>query len=177
MSICSRNKGRTGDGMANGGEMTTTGEGDVNPGDIWVPDAVAYRLAILTRSIWALLAERDDSYFEIVLSALKASNIASRAVSRLCFWRLDPEAGSYSLSPRFGMFGREVEGPSLRTEHKDKNGTTKNNWDTYGSFVQSRPPSSSSAEELPSSCPSLCPWPCNLETSALGSPRTSSIMR
>jgi len=48
--IVSENKGRPGDGMANGSEMTTTGEGNVNSGDAWVPDAIAYCLAMLTLS-------------------------------------------------------------------------------------------------------------------------------
>ena len=71
--------------MTNGSKMATASKGDVNPCDVWVPDAVAYRLAILRRSGETLLIQCNDSYFEIVLSALKASNIASRARSRLCF--------------------------------------------------------------------------------------------
>ena len=71
--------------MTNGGEMTATGDGNVNSGDVWVPDTVAYRLATLTWSDGTLSMRRNDSYFEIVLSALKASNIATRALSRLYF--------------------------------------------------------------------------------------------
>jgi len=65
--------------------MTTTCKGNVNSGDAWMPDTVAYRLAVLTRSGGTLSTRWDESYFEIVLSALKASNIATRALPRLCF--------------------------------------------------------------------------------------------
>ena len=71
--------------MANRGEMTTTCEGNVNSGNIWVPDTVAYRLATLTRSGGKSSTRWNDSYFEIVLSALRASNIATRALPRLYF--------------------------------------------------------------------------------------------
>jgi hypothetical protein len=83
--ISSKNRSRARNRMTNRGEMATTGEGNVNSGDGWIPDAVAYRLAVLTRSGGTLSVHWDDSYFEIVLSALKASNIATRALSRLCF--------------------------------------------------------------------------------------------
>lgn len=36
--------------MTDGSEMTTTGDGNVNSGDVWVPDTVAYRLATPTQS-------------------------------------------------------------------------------------------------------------------------------
>ena len=153
--------------------MTATSESDVDSGDAWIPDTVAYRLATLMQLGEASPTRRNEAYFEIVLSALKASNIAVRALPRLCFWRFDPEAGSYSFSPRFGMTGREMEGPSLRTFKRQ---ARKKKAKTYGSFVQSRPPSSSSAEESSSSCSSPCPDSCDLETSALGSSRTSSMM-
>ena len=70
--------------MTDGGEMASASEGNVNPCNIWVPDAVAYRLAMFVRSGGTLSTRCNDSYFEIVRSALKASNIESRARSRLC---------------------------------------------------------------------------------------------
>ena len=36
--------------MTDGSEVTTTGDGNVNSGGVWVPDTVAYRLATLTQS-------------------------------------------------------------------------------------------------------------------------------
>ena len=85
MPIASENKSRTRSGVTDGSEMTTTSDGNVDSGDVRVPDTVAYRLATLTWSGGALSKRWNDSYFEIVLSVLKASNIARRALSRLCF--------------------------------------------------------------------------------------------
>lgn len=85
MPIASENKSWTRNGMANGSEMSTTGNGNVNSGDIWVPNTVAYCLATLTRSGGTMPMQWDDSHFDIVLSARKALNIAARALSRLCF--------------------------------------------------------------------------------------------
>ena len=47
--IASKNESRTRNGMTDGSEMTSTGDGNANSGDVWVPDAVAYRLAMLIR--------------------------------------------------------------------------------------------------------------------------------
>ena len=71
--------------MSDGSEMTATSEGNVNSSNVRVPDAVAYRLAVLRQLDRIPSMRRDDSYFEVVLSALSASNIATRALSRLCF--------------------------------------------------------------------------------------------
>jgi hypothetical protein len=48
--IASKNKSRTRDGMTNGSEMSTAGDGNVNSGGFLVPNTVAYRLTILTQS-------------------------------------------------------------------------------------------------------------------------------
>lgn len=48
--IASKDKSRTRNGVTDGSEVTTTGDGNVNPGGVWVPDTVAYRLATPTRS-------------------------------------------------------------------------------------------------------------------------------
>ena len=50
MLIVSNAKNRSRNAMAKGSEMTTTGDGDVNSGDAWVPNTVTYRLATLTIS-------------------------------------------------------------------------------------------------------------------------------
>ena len=68
--------------MPDGSEMTATSKGDVDPGDIWVPDAVTYRLAMSSWSSETFSTGKKYSHFEIVLSALNASNIAPRALSR-----------------------------------------------------------------------------------------------
>ena len=73
------------------------------------PYSIAHSFAIDELSVEERCYE-NHTYFEIVLSASNALNIAERIRSSKCCCKFDPDLGSKSFSPRFGIMGR-ADGP------------------------------------------------------------------
>ena len=132
----------------------------MRPGEVGVPYRVADGLATRERrgavgldpgSYRGKTRYRDEPmYLDIARADLSASNMAERAFPRLWRWRPDPPpcAGSKSFPPRLGMTGRAAWLPLPRLNNEGRLYMTNNKvgaeGGTYGSFVQSSPPSSPS---------------------------------
>ena len=102
--VCPRSR------VAHCGEMYPSSGRHMCTSNIRIPYRVAHGLTIgesdLTNDINKLA-----TYFELVLVAFSASNIADLARSKTCLWRPDPPLtfGSKSFSPRLGITGRATE--------------------------------------------------------------------